>query len=209
VSLSHHPADAILADYAAGRMRPGFDLVVGAHLERCAHCRARVGLFEAAAGDLMQDLEPAELSDDALAHALARLERDPVRETPASRPARPRRLHERLPLGRKLRLAPGVWVQPVDVPHERGDRVYLLRVGAGLQGLHHGHHGAEFTTVLEGALVDGEAVYGAGDFCETDADVVHQPKAGPDGPCLCLIATEGRIRPLDLIGRAVRAIANV
>lgn len=207
MSRRHHPADAHLADYAAGRMRPGFDLVLAAHLERCAPCRQRVEMFEAAAGELMEELPETTVSDDLLAHTLALIERDPSREAEPPVPATS--IVERLPLGRKTRLAPGVWVQPVEVPHDAGDRIYLLRVGAGLQGLHHGHHGAELTVVLEGSLHDGETVLNAGDFCETDTDVVHQPQAGPESHCLCLIASEGGIRPLDLVGRLVRRIANV
>ena len=37
----------------------------------------------------------------------------------------------------------------------------------------------------------------------------RSPRAGPEGPCLCLIATEGRLKPLDWIGRAVRVLADV
>ena len=46
MSVRHHPADAVLADYASGALKPGFDLVVAAHLERCPVCRATVRLFE-------------------------------------------------------------------------------------------------------------------------------------------------------------------
>ena len=166
MSLRHHPADAHLADYAAGRMRAGFDVVLGAHLERCPRCRERVSMFEAVAGELMETLPETTVSDDLLAHTLALLERDPSREPEAAPPGRS--LVDRLPLGRRRNLAPGVWVQPVDVPHEAGDRVYLLRVAAGLQGLHHGHDGAEMTVVLQGSLHDGETVFEAGDFAEVD-----------------------------------------
>ena len=39
VTPRHHPSEATLAQYVAGTLRPGFDVVVAAHLSTCAHCR--------------------------------------------------------------------------------------------------------------------------------------------------------------------------
>jgi putative transcriptional regulator len=206
VSVRHHPADAVLADYAAGTLKPGFDLVVAAHLERCPTCRATVRLFEGAKAGVMQDAEPAAVEADALSRLMARLD-EPAPPEPAhdSRP-----LIQRLPLKRRRWLAPKVWVQPVDIAQASGDKVYLLYVGAGLKGLDHSHSGPEFTQVVSGALNDNGEVFAAGDFCERGPEHTHQPVVEPDdGGCLCLAATEGPLLARDWLGRIIRAAAGV
>jgi len=213
VSVRHHPADAVLADYAAGTLRPGFDIVVAAHLESCARCRRHVRLFEKAAGAMMGELPPAEMSADALPQMLARLERNPPAAS-ADAPIVARRdarsLIERLPVKRRRWLAPGVWVQPIDVPQLPGDKLYFLRVAAGLRGLHHGHSGPEFTAVVTGALRDGKTTYRAGDFIECDTEVVHRPKVlNQDGGCLCIAATEGSLKGRGFLGELIRTVAGV
>ena len=206
MSVRHHPADAILADYAAGTLKPGFDLIVAAHVESCAHCRATVRLFEQAKAGVMREAEPAAVEADALSRLMARLD-EPAPPEPVH-DARP--LVQRLPLKRRRWLAPKVWVQPVDVAHDRGDKVYLLYVGAGIRGLDHHHSGPEFTQVVSGALNDDGEVFAAGDFCERGPEHSHQPVVEPDdGGCLCLTATEGPLIAHDWLGRIIRAAAGV
>jgi putative transcriptional regulator len=206
VSVRHHPADAILADYAAGTLKPGFDLVIAAHVEACAHCRSTVRLFEQAKAAAMNDAEPAALEADALTRLMARIDQP----APVEAVIDTRLLLQRLPLKRRRWLAPKVWVQPVDVAHAREDKVYLLYVGAGLTGLNHTHSGPEFTQVVSGALNDDGVVFAAGDFCERGPEHHHQPTVEPDdGGCLCLAATEGPLMARDWLGRLIRAAAGV
>jgi putative transcriptional regulator len=206
VSPRRHPADAILAAYASGALSPGFDLVTAAHLERCAACRRTVRLFEAAGGEMLTEAPASEVAPDALARLMARIDGPPEESGPIDR----RPLHERLPVKPRRWLAPGVWVQAVDVPHATGDRVYFVRLPAGLKGFRHGHNGAEFTTVISGALNDGGEILRPGDFIEHDADHVHQPVIEPDdGGCLCLAATEGPLRTSGLIDRILQALVGI
>jgi putative transcriptional regulator len=210
VSARSHPADAILARYAVGALRPGFDLVVGVHLETCARCRETVRRFEAAAGALMDETPAEPLSEDALAHTLARLEREPRWTADAAASGDRRPLADRLPLKRRRWLGPGSWIQPIDAPHLPGDRVYLLRVAGGVRGLDHGHSGAEFTAVISGALRDSETVFRAGDFFACDPSLRHWPESLPDdGGCLCLAATEGGLMTQGWLPGLIRAWARV
>lgn len=201
----HHPSADVLASYASGTLEPGFGLVVGAHAEMCGECRARVAAFEAASGAALAETEEAHVSSDALARVMARL------EAPAAPDAAPdtRPLLERLPVGRRKWIAPGVWVAAVDTPHAPDNRVYLLSVAPGMPTARHEHSGAEFCTVLKGAFRDESGRYGAGDFAATDEEVNHQPVVEGEEDCVCLFATEGRLKPQGLLGRLAFAYANV
>lgn len=200
----HHPADDVLATYAAGLSEPGFGLVVGAHLEGCAACRAKVSRFEAASGDALMDLPDTDVEAGALARVMARLDEAPAVATHDTRP-----LLARLPLKPKKWVAPGVWAAAVDTPHAPENRVYLLRVGAGLPAARHEHSGAEFCTVLKGAYRDELGLFAAGDFASAQGDFNHQPKVEPGEECICLFATEGRLKAKDAIGRIAFRLANV
>lgn len=205
MSPHHHPSADILASYSAGALEPGFGLVVGAHVEMCAHCRSRVGAFEAASGAALKTLARADVGGDALAKVLARL--DAPTEPAAA--ADTRSFIDRLPLKAKKWVAPGVWVAGVDTPHAPSDRVYLLSVAAGGLTARHEHSGAEFCTVLSGAYRDELGVFAAGDFAAAENELNHQPVVEGDETCVCLFATEGRLKPQGLLGRIAFAYANV
>jgi putative transcriptional regulator len=205
VNPRHHPSADVLAAYAAGTHEPGFGLVVGAHVETCADCRARVGAFEASSGAALNELPQTELAPDALAQTLARLDQAaPVAVSGDTRP-----LLERLPLKPKRWVAPGVWVAAVDTPHAAENRVYVLSVAKGMVSARHEHSGAEYCTVLKGAYRDEIGTFAAGDFAAADGDLNHQPIVEGDEACVCLFATEGRLKPQGWIGRLAFALADV
>ena len=201
----HHPSGDILAAYASGVQEPGFGLVVAAHVESCSTCRARVGAFEAASGAAFDQLPTAELGADALARTLARL--DAPDAGPSPEDGRP--LVERLPLKAKRWVAPGVWAAPVDTPHAPQNRVYVLSVAKGMVAARHTHSGAEYCTVLKGAYRDELGLFAAGDFASAGDELSHQPIVEGDEACVCLFATEGRLRPQGWLGRLAFALADV
>ncbi len=205
MSVRHHPTAEILADYAGGALAPGFALVVNAHLEHCAMCRTRVGHYERASGAALAKLPESELASDALARALSRLDDAPrVSALPDQRS-----LIERLPLKSRRWVAPGVWTAAVDTPHDPHDRVYLLSVAPGMPTARHEHSGAEFCTVLKGAYRDELGLFRAGDFAAVEGAFNHQPTVVSNEACICLFATEGRLKPHGLLGRLAFAFANV
>ncbi|MFO1016668.1 MAG: ChrR family anti-sigma-E factor [Hyphomonadaceae bacterium] len=201
----HHPSVEILTAYASGALEPGFGLVVGAHVEGCAACRAKIGAFEAASGAALSELSAEDVSADALADVMARLD-----ETQTSAPkVDTRPLLERLTLKPKKWVAPGVWVAAVDTPHAPQNRVYLLSVAPGMPTARHEHSGAEFCTVLKGAYRDELGVFAAGDFAAAYGELNHQPMVEGDETCVCLFATEGRLKPQGFLGRLAFGLANV
>lgn len=201
----HHPSVEILTAYASGALEPGFGLVVGAHVEGCAACRAKIGAFEAASGAALSELSAEDVSADALADVMARLD-----ETQTSAPKLdPRPLLERLTLKPRKWVAPGVWVAAVETPHAPQNRVYLLSVSPGMPTARHEHSGAEFCTVLKGAYRDELGVFAAGDFAAAYGELNHQPMVEGDETCVCLFATEGRLKPQGFLGRLAFGLANV
>jgi len=211
---AHHPDHDLLIDYAAGRLATGQALVLSAHLGACAACRGDVELAEAAGGALLVDLPPADLAPDALARALARIERPhpaAVRATPPAAAADwitvPTDVVEAARRRRRWS-APGVWVAPI--ASGPGDlRTYLLRVGAGMSVPRHTHRGAEMVCVLKGAFVDGEETYRPGDFALSDSAIEHQPRITPDGECVCLVAAQGALIPRDWVGRLFQPFVRI
>lgn len=204
MSPRHHPSDDILTAYSSGALEPGFGLVVGAHLEGCAHCRARVASFEAASGAALNELPQADVGAEALANVMARLDAQAPVQAPDTRP-----LLERLSLKPKKWIAPGVWVAAVDTPHAPENRVYLLSVAPGKPAARHAHTGAEFCTVLKGAYRDEIGLFSAGDFAAAYDDLTHLPVVEGSEDCVCLFATEGRLKPQGLLGRLAFAYADV
>lgn len=201
----HHPSADILAAYSAGILEPGFGLVVGVHVQSCVDCSERVRSFEAVSGEALRNLPPIEMKADALARTLAKLEL----HEPAAAPADRRPILERLTLKPRRWVAPGVWVAAVDTPHSAENRVYVLSVPGGTTAARHGHSGAEFCAVLQGAYRDESGVFGVGDFAAADHEHQHQPVVESRESCICLFATEGRLKPAGLLGRIAFALADV
>jgi putative transcriptional regulator len=210
VSPAHHPSDEILAAYAAGVLPDGPNLVTAAHLECCSLCRAAVGLFEAVGGALLAELPPAEMREDALALALARIDRPALPSAPARRRRRgpegvvlPEALARRT-IGRPEQVAPGVWIAQVSGESAAGWRTCLTRSPPGFKAPRHGHDDLEYLMVLQGGFADEHAAYRSGDFVESDVGFDHQPTTEGAGPCICLISTKGG-DPMDEFRRLARS----
>jgi putative transcriptional regulator len=164
-----------------------------------------VGAFEASSGAALTELPQAELGAGALERTLARLDASAPEVTPVDA----RSLLERLPLKPRRWVAPGVWVAAVDTPHAPENRVYVLSVAKGMVSARHEHSGAEYCAVLKGTYRDEIGTFAAGDFAAADSDLNHQPIVEGDEACVCLFATEGRLKPKGWIGRLAFALADV
>jgi putative transcriptional regulator len=213
---THHPAEETLLRHAAGTLPPGRALVVAAHLPFCPDCQAAVRMGEAIGGALLAAEPPSELTPDLLTRTLARLDTPVSRENAAEQPVS---LAKGVDLPAVMRgrvrpkwrwLAPGISRIAVDVPAiAAGERVLLLRIAPGTSLPGHGHRGWEATCVLSGSFTDDSGEYGPGDVAETDVSVMHQPVAGADEPCICLIAWEGKLRMRGLLARMAQPLMGV
>jgi putative transcriptional regulator len=209
---AYHPSSQRLIEFAAGSLNSERRLVVGAHVGVCPTCAREVAMAEAIGGVLLQGLPEAAMNSHALARALARIERPalaPSRPTapivgwidaPAAIVTAARR--------RRRWAAPGVWKAAV-TGGPFGRRSYLLRVAAGMSVPRHTHRGAELVCVLKGAFEDRGVIYGAGDFCENDESVEHQPRVTADGECVCLAAVDASLVALDWVGKVFQPFVMI
>lgn len=212
MSPRHHPAAERLVEFAAGTLNAHRALVLAAHLEACPACAAEAALAEAVGGALLRDLPPAEMHPDALALALARIERPaPPRRPPAPAPPdwciAPPAAVEAVRKRRRW-AAPGVWVAPV-TGGPYGRRSYLLGIAAGMSVPRHTHRGSELVCVLKGAFDDGGENFGPGDFCESDETVEHRPHVTDQGECVCFVAVDASLVALDWVGRLFQPIVRI
>lgn len=208
--VQHHPRSERLMEYAVGAAGAERSLVLATHLGVCGDCAAEVAAAEALGGALLDSLPPAPLRADALAHALARVER-PVSPPRAASPTPsdwievPRAVAEAARTRRRW-AAPGVWVAPVTGGPRRG---YLLRVAGGMSMPRHTHAGVEMVCIVKGAFLDRGETYGPGDFCESDETVSHTPAAVVGGECVCLVAVDSSLIALDWIGKLFQPLVRI
>lgn len=202
--IIHHPGDLTLASYAAGTLDEARRLVVATHVSQCPRCQtAARGLIQFG-GVMLDSVEPAKVSEDALATALHALDQAPAQAGGA--------LHDdKLPLpladyamGPWRWIGSGVHWRSVSVPVVDDIRVFMLRAKGGTHLPRHRHEGIEWTCLLEGAFKHDLGRFGPGDFDEADASVEHNPVVEEGADCVCLVALKGNIQLQSLLGRMLQ-----
>jgi putative transcriptional regulator len=218
MTIRHHPDDATLVAYAAGAVTEGISLVVAAHLELCPQCRARVRDAADLGGALLAGLDPAPLREGALASVLARVEASPERASaPQARPRAvdglPATLAPWFPAGLDRvpwrSLVPGIRHFRFPGVDSGAGTVRLLAIAPGTALPHHGHGGTELTLVLRGSFADEIGRFAPGDLADLDPSVQHQPLADTDTHCICLIATDARLRFSGVVGRLFQPLVGI
>jgi putative transcriptional regulator len=208
----HHPGEDLLVDHATGALSHGARLVVASHLGACSLCRRSVAEAESVGGALLSALPPAPMLADALAKALARIERPAPLPPPSWADHRDWiSIPDEVALAARARrrwAAPGVWVAPVNRGPGRA-RSYLLGVGAGMSVPRHTHRGSEMVCVIKGAYRDGDVLHNPGDFARSDETVDHRPRITAQGECVCLVAADDSLVPRDWVGRLFQPIVGI
>jgi putative transcriptional regulator len=196
--IKHHISDDLLMGYAAGALPPAFDLVVATHVSLSDDARARLAGFEELGGVVLSDLEEAEIAEDSLEKTLARIAGAAPRAKPrqSSRGIFPEPLRkvvggdESAVTWRSV----GMGARQCVLQSEDGASARLLHIPAGQAMPEHGHRGMELTLVLKGAYRDEADRFARGDIEFADEDMDHTPVAEGDEDCICLIATDSRLR---------------
>lgn len=212
MSARPSPSEERLLAYAAGTLSSPEAVVVSACLALRPDQAAWVRRLQTVGGEILDDLPPAALDDDALERVLARAEADdgeaqalpPLNDMPElPEPLR------RYPLGRWRWAGPGVHVRDVLAPREGDLRVLLLRIDPGRSTPMHTHGGVELTCVLSGAYATDQDEFFPGDFEEADADVTHRPRVISEEPCLCIAALDGQIVLDGWLGRLIQPFVRL
>jgi putative transcriptional regulator len=210
----HHLDEEALLGYASGALGEAESVLVATHLALCPGCRDRVTVYESLGGEVLKQIEPSSLSDDAFAKTMACLSDVETVEAPvasadfdhATLTTLPRPLRDYI--GGNLDALPwksrgrGVKELPVEI----GDgsvRASLLRIRPGESIPQHTHEGVESTLVLKGAFSDETGTYARGDVAIATEDHDHSPVAGTADECICFAVIEGPLRFTGPIGRVL------
>lgn len=201
-TINRHPDIASLMSYVAGSLPEPLAAGVSAHVSMCTECRRRLRDMELIGAELFR-ASPA-LRARKIEITVPDLEQDGVGyEKPL---AHANRATEKLPepIARKYGLAfdsipwrpigEGAWHYRLPLsPGVEGD-LRLFKFAPGYEFQLHGHGGAEFTLVIDGAFSDATGEYRRGDAQDLDDETEHQPIVDEDLGCVCLIASD---RPLE------------
>jgi putative transcriptional regulator len=204
--IKHHLSDSLLMAYSAGTLPEAFNLVIATHVSMCDDCRARMESFDSVGGAVLDACDIAAMRDDSLDATLAMIMNMPADRTRPERAAKgvfPQPLHDYV--GGDLdsvawkKLGGGVSQYLLDT--SRDATVRLLHIPAGKAVPDHGHRGTELTLVLQGAFLDGDERFARGDIEIADEELEHTPIADVGEDCICLAATDARLRFNQLIPR--------
>jgi putative transcriptional regulator len=211
-TIRHTIPDDLLMGYAAGVLPQPFDLVVATHVSLSDDARARLASFEAVGGAMLDEMEAAEIAEDSLEQTMARIAG--MAPTPRMRPAKgifPEPLRkmvggdESAVKWRSL----GMGARQSVVCSDGEATARLIYIPAGQSMPQHTHRGLEMTLVLKGAFRDEDGVYARGDVEVADQQVDHTPIAEPGEDCICLIATDGRLKFNGLLPRIAQPFIGI
>jgi putative transcriptional regulator len=218
MKIKHHVTDAVLMAYASGDLPEAFNLVVATHISMCDECRARSETFDALGGAVIED-QFAAMGAGSLESCLAKLDALPAPSAmrPAHTASRPRGtfpapLIDYVGGGVEAVRWRGIGMgvkQAILKTADSGASVRLLSIPSGAALPKHGHNGLEMTLVLQGAFRDAEDRFGPGDVEVADDTMQHTPVAEAGQVCICLAATEGRLRFNALLPRMVQSIFRI
>ncbi len=193
-NVKHHIPDTVLAAYSAGTLEEAFSLIVASHVSICDDCRAALAGYDAVGGAVLDGMESAEVSDDALAATMALIDaiEPPVAKSRKSTSIFPAPLEDYVGGGpdkvRWKRLGGGV--KQAILPCSGAATARLLYIPAGVAVPDHSHNGMELTMVLQGAFSDEIDRFSRGDVELGDEDLTHTPVADAGEDCICLAVTD-------------------
>jgi putative transcriptional regulator len=198
--------------YAAGTLSLAQRLVVETHLALCAPSRALAGTLDNIGGILLDALDPADLSPEALDRVFARIEAMPAEAESAAPDAEiaafPAPLRH-YPMTPWLKAGRGTLIRRVLTPEDGDHRVIMFKIDPGRKMLQHTHSGQELTCVISGSYSDEGGRYGPGDFEEADSEISHRPIVDSDVPCICVVALTGKVRLEGFVGRLLQPFVRL
>ncbi|MDV4144227.1 MULTISPECIES: ChrR family anti-sigma-E factor [Shimia] len=210
--IAHHIPDEILVAYAAGTLPQAHAVVVAAHISLCAECRAALAAHEAVGGALLEVEKEEAVSEDLRNRLFDMLDAPaPVEPAPPRRNGiYPGPVAALLgPDGQAPWKSLGFGVKQAILRDTSEDSLRLLYIPAGRAMPEHGHNGLEMTLVLQGSFSDEEGRFGRGDVEIGHDALEHTPVADPGPDCICLAATDARLRFKSLVPRLLQPFFRI
>lgn len=209
-AITHHIPEPMLAAYAAGTLPHAFAMVVASHISLCESCRATVQAHEAVGGVVLEDSGAIAVSDAMKSDLLAMLD-DPIPDEPVYSRKGPlpgpvvEALKGQEPRWKTL----GMGVRQDILSEDKHGSVRLLYIPPGQAVPDHGHNGLELTLVLQGSFSDETGRFGVGDVEVADETLEHTPTAGAGDACICLAATDARLKFNAFVPRLLQPIFRI
>ncbi len=200
--------DALVGGYVAGSLPVPLQVMMDAHLELSGANRPLVRGLEAVAGDDLDALAPAALTDRDAALAAIFDSPAPAAEQVARCGTMPRALHDFIGHGVddipwKTRM-PGF--REYDMDDVDGCHVSMFWIKPGRTVPAHTHEGMELSLIVTGAFRDERGRFGRGDISIADPSVDHRPTAETDEPCIGFAVTDA---PLRLTGPLRQRLSDI
>lgn len=217
MTIRHHPGPESLMSCSAGSMPEAFAAVMAAHIDVCPECRKELSLMESIGESLFRNMSPLPMSREVPVMSLRRGEADTgtgdIRTKTVCGGDMPVPL--RALCGNYLddvawrRLAPGLMHYQLPLSRTAIGDLRLVKVAPGRALPEHSHGGSELTLVLRGSYSDKTGRYGIGDVADLDESTEHQPVADPVDGCICLIASDRRVRFKSVLARIVQPFTGM
>ena len=209
-AINHHVPDAMLAAYAAGTLPHTFAVAVASHVSLCAHCRVALEAHQAVGGAVLEDTNAvavsSSLKDSIFAQLDAPFTPEPVYDRNGIYPGPVvEAMQGRAPKWKKL----GMGVRQDILSADTHGSVRLLYIPSGQAVPDHSHNGLEMTLVLQGSFSDETGRFGVGDIEIADEMLEHTPVADPGDDCICLAATDARLRFSALMPRLLQPLFRI
>lgn len=203
---AHTPNSQSLGELFHARMA---DPAIGLLAQTTLAMRADPDYFhredDVASGVFLAGEQPANLSDNALARALARIEDDAALDRRAAEQVQDHdpRIAELQGLPSPLREAAlealkhrswtfgGFGIRRLALMNGNGTEAELMRVEPGFGAAPHDHGAEELTLIVTGAYDDGHGRYQSGDLSVAGPGFTHAPKAEMGEVCYLLAVTYG------------------
>ncbi|MBU2980464.1 ChrR family anti-sigma-E factor [Lentibacter algarum] len=209
-AITHHIPDAMLAAYAAGNLPHAFAVAVASHVSLCAECRVALEAHQAVGGAVLEDTGAVAVSSSLKDNILAQLDApftpEPVYERNGIFPGPVMEaMNGRAPRWKKL----GMGVRQDILSADANGSVRLLYIPPRQAVPDHSHNGLELTLVLQGSFSDETGRFGVGDLEIADENLEHTPVADPGEACICLAATDARLRFRALVPRLLQPLFRI
>ncbi len=214
--------EIMLMEYAAGTLDEGLSLVAASYVTLSPQARHYVEHCETIAGTLIDRCcAPVEMGRSSLNNVLERL--DTLQESP--KPATLNMTGDDsiaaracpLPLQNHIAtlcaekglewktIHPGVRICNIPL-HNSCCKARIMEISPGVKTPAHKHMGQECTLILAGGMRDEYGRYDKGDLLILGGNTIHQPHADHIEGCLCLVTTEGPLKPVNWATRLTQII---